>query len=247
MYNTGMRTLLLGVLAGCGATATQIEIGPPPARETHAVLAGNLCQAGHCACREGAGDGGAGVPNDAAHKRFEFRLGPSPQELWLTINGRDVLYKSPERADACFYVDLPTGAQHVELRASNPDGVSVALAVHELGTRTRSWYDTFQFACGSPGVCAFDELEANKAQYAGGREKNLFDRCGTTKVKAISWDHGKAPDQLHPSELLVRFTLDIYKHAAFKEHGDDTCGRGDRHAPDGSDEPAQPDAAPLGQ
>ena len=243
-----MRTLLVGLVAlsGCGAPAKQLEIGPPPAKETRGVLAGNLCQAGHCACRDGAGDGGAGLPNDAAHKRFEFRLGPTPQELWLTINGSTVLYKSPERADACFYVDLPTGAQAVELRASNPDGVSVALAVHELGTRTRSWYDTFQFACGSPGVCSFEELEANKAQYAD-RTKNLFDRCGTTKVKAISWDHGKAPDQLHPSELLVRFTLDIYKHQAWKEHGDDSCGHGDRHAPDGSDEPVPPDGAPLGQ
>ncbi|HEY0189902.1 MAG TPA: hypothetical protein VGC42_02190 [Kofleriaceae bacterium] len=246
-----MRTISLAslVLLGCGASAQQIEIAPPPAKETRAVLAGNLCQAGHCACRDGAGDGGAGTPNDAAHKRFEFRLGPTPQELWLTINGHDVLYKSAERADACFYVDLPTGAQQVELRASNPDGVSVALAIHELGTTTKSWYDTFQFACGSPGVCSFEELEANKAQYASGRTKNLFDRCGTTKVKAISWDHGKAPDQQHPSELLVRLTLDIYKHPAFKEHGDDTCGHGDRQTPDGMDAAPDtaPDHAPLGQ
>ena len=237
-----MRTLSAGLVAlvGCAGSVQQIEIGPPPAKETHAVLAGNLCQAGHCQCRDGGGDGGAGVPNDSAHKRFEFHLGPTPQELWLTINGQAVLYKSPERADACFYVDLPTGAQHVELRASNPDGVSVALQVRELGSKTLSWYDTFQFACGSPGVCSFEELESQKASYTG-RSKNLFDRCGTTKVKGITWDHGKAPDQLHPSELVVRFTLDIYKHAAFKEHGDDTCGRGDRHAPDGAaDEPALP-------
>jgi len=214
----------LGAALACGGTV-HAPIGPPPAKETHAVLAGGLCQDNRCTCRgDQPGDGGAGVPDTRDRKRFELRL-TSPYDLWVTINRTTVLYKSPERAEACFYVDLPTGAQDVELRASNPDGVSAALEVHELGTKTRSWYDTFKFACGSPGVCSFEELEANKAQYAG-TKRGLYDRCGTTKVKAITWDHGKAPDQLHPSELLVRFTLDIYRFAAWKPHGDDTCGEG---------------------
>ena len=34
---------------------------------------------------------------------------------------------------------------------------------------------------------------------------------------------GKAPDALHPSELLVRLTLDVYKFAPTKEHGDPSC------------------------
>jgi hypothetical protein len=242
---TGIALAVAGfAVLGCASSAHQVAIAPPPPKETHAVLAGNLCQEGRCRCREdGPGDGGAGVPSDADHKRFEIRLGPSPYDLWLTINQSTVLYKSPERADACFYVDLPSGAQQVELRASNPDGVSLALQIRELGTRTKSWYDTFAFACGSPGVCSYDELEANKAQYTGVK-KGLYDRCGTTKVKAISWDHGKSPDQEHPSELVVRFTLDIYKFAAWKDHGDDTCGKGERHSPDEPEPPAQPD--PLG-
>lgn len=201
------------------------------------MLAGGLCQDNHCTCRGNAGDGGVGVPETKDRKRYEVRLGPSPYDLWLTINRTTVLYKSPERPEACFYVDLPTGTQQVELRASNPEGVSVGLQIHELGTRTRSWYDTFSFTCGVPGVCSFEELEANKAQYVG-IKRQLFDRCGTTKVKAISWDHGKAPDQLHPSELLVRFTLDIYRFAAWKPHGDDSCGEGGGRAP--ADEPAPP-------
>jgi len=212
-------------VVACGGAAQQISIGPPPAKDTHAVLAGGLCQDNRCTCRGNTGDGGVGVPETADHKRFEVRLGPSPYDLWLTINRSTVLYKSPERAEACFYVDLPTGTQEVELRASNPDGISAALQIHELGTRTRSWYDTFAFSCGSPGVCSFEELEANKAEYLGVKHQT-FDRCGTTRVKAISWDHGKSPDQLHPSELLVRFTLDIYRFAAGKPHGDPSCGQG---------------------
>jgi hypothetical protein len=237
----GLPCAVAGAVA-CGGAAHQLAIDPPPPRETRAVLVGGLCQDNHCACRNGAGDGGVGVPDTKDRKRYEIRLG-SAYDLWLTINRTTVLYKSPERAEDCFYVDLPTGTQQLELRASNPEGVSAALQIHELGTRTRSWYETFTFNCGAPGVCSLEELEASKARYAGARHQ-LFDRCGTTKVKGISWDHGNAPDQLHPSELVVRLTLDIYRFAAWKEHGDDTCGQGGgRRGP--ADEPTPPpDAAP---
>jgi hypothetical protein len=235
-------TGLLLAVAACGGTAHQLTIGPPPPRDTHAVLAGGLCADNQCACRSGNGDGGVGVPDTASKKRFELRLGPSPYELWVSINKSTVLYKSPERPEACFYVDLPTGAQHVELRASNPEGVSAVLEIRELGTQTRSWYDTFRFSCGAPGPCSFEELEENKAAYAQAK-RSLFDPCGTTKVKGITWDHGKAPDQQHPSELVVRLTLDIYKFAAWKASGDPTCGQGGgRRGPD--DEPAAPPADP---
>ena len=229
-------------IAACGGTAHQLAIGPPPPKETHAVLAGGLCADNRCSCRGEDGDGGVGVPETANKKRFEIRLGPTPYELWLSINKTTVLYKNLERAEECFYVDLPTGAQQLELRASNPEGVSVAFQIHELGTRTRSWYDTFAFSCGAPGPCSFDELEASKAQYASTAKRSMFDRCGTTKVKGIAWDHGKAPDQEHPSELVVRLTLDIYKFAAWKPSGDPTCGEGGgRRGP--ADEPEAPPAS----
>jgi hypothetical protein len=233
---------VLGAIAAAacaGPGRTQIAIGPPPPRETHAVLAGGLCQDNQCRCRGEGGDGGAGVPEVAERKRFEFRL-QSAYELWLTINRGTVLYKSPERAEACFYVDLPSGMQEVELRASNPDGVSAGLEIHELGTRTRSWYDTFAFSCGVPGVCSLDDLAAQKAKYTGTR-RGLYDRCGTTRIKGVSWDHGKPPDQEHPSELVVRLMLDIYRFAAVKPHGEPTCGtRGER---EGSTD-APPDEEP---
>jgi hypothetical protein len=243
--------------AGCsGPSRPQSTLGPPPPRDTHAVLAGALCADNRCTCRgDEPGDGGVGVPeaNEAANeatnarKRYEFRM-TSAHDLWVTINRQAVLYKSPERAEACFYIDLPSGDHEVELRAENPDGVSAGLQIHELGTRTRSWYDTFAWSCGVPGVCSFEDLEAGKAQLTGGK-RNLFDRCGTTKVKGITWDHGNAPDQLHPSALVLRMTLDIYRFAAWKPHGDPTCGAGGgRRGP--GDEPVPgppvpgPDEAP---
>jgi len=119
-----MRSLLVALaILGCSGGRTQIAIGPPPARTTHALLAGPLCANTECKCREltAAGDGGVGFP-DGGKKRFEIRL-QSAQELWASLGG-DVLYKSPEKAETCFYVDLPPGETRLELRASNKDGVS---------------------------------------------------------------------------------------------------------------------------
>jgi hypothetical protein len=213
------------VLAGCTGDRQQIAIGPVPPRLTRGTLAGPLCKGDHCTCREAtaAEDGGAGVPTDD-RKRFEIRVGPSPQELWVTLRGM-TFYKSAERAEECFYVDLPAGDSPVELRASHKDGVSAVWTIKELGSKTKSWYDTFAFNCGSPGVCSFEDLDAMHDELVN-TKRNLRDPCGSTKIKGVAWDHGKAPDQLHPDELVVRLHLDIYKLVPNRAHGDPTCGKG---------------------
>jgi hypothetical protein len=230
----------LVVAAACGGDRHQIAIGPVPPRITQATLGGPLCAGDHCTCRDetAPGDGGAGVPSDGT-KRFEIRL-HSPQALWAVVRGH-TLYKSPERAEACFYVDLPAGEAPVELRASDPDGVSAAWTIRELGAKTASWYDTFAFSCGGPGVCSFDDLDSVKREYAG-IKRGLHDACGSTRIKGLTWDTGKAPDTLHPSELLVRLTLDVYKFQPPHAHGDPACDKGSAPAagdpsPDGASTP----------
>lgn len=225
---------------GCSGGGSQIEIGPPPARTTTGPLAGPLCQGDQCTCATTAVAAGFA---EAPRKRFELRL-TSAQELWVTLPGH-ALYKSPERAEACFYVDLAPGQHAVELRASNADGVSAALAVHELGAAAKTRYETFRFACGHPGVCSFGELDNLKADYAK-VVKNLHDACGSTKIKGITWDHGKAPDGEHPSELLVRATLDVYKFMPDKPSGDASCGAGEgaRSRDYGKDGDGEPPAEP---
>jgi hypothetical protein len=220
-----MRPLLLAVLIACGGGQTQIAIAPPPARLTQGVLAGPLCAGDHCTCREvkAPGDGGAGVPEDK-RKRFEIRIGPSSQELWAKV-GPNVLYKSPEKAEECFYVDLPSGDTPVELRASSPAGVSAAWTVRELGTKTASWYDTFAFNCGSPGVCSFDDLDEEKQRRAS-MKHGVEDLCGSVKIRGLTWDTGRSPDNLHPNELLVHFVLGVYKRVPTQAHGDPSCGNG---------------------
>jgi len=209
---------------------------------TQGVLSGPLCEGDHCRCRDVAAkaDGGAGTPADTK-KRFEVRLGPSPQELWATVGGI-VLYKSPERPEACFYIDLAPGNTPVELRASDPSGVAAAWTIRELGTMTKSWYDSFAFACGAPGVCSFEELDENKEHYDQ-MKHHVADMCGSVKVNSLTWDTGKSPDQLHPSELLVRVALHIYRRAPTQVHGDPSCGKGPppKDEPAGSAAPDQPD------
>lgn len=214
-----MRLVLVLGLIGCGSDVHQIAIGPPPSKTVEAVLSGPLCSGDRCKCRDGAED--AGVPTDNT-KRFEIRL-KSAQQLWATVRGNK-LYKNAEQPEACFYVDLAPGDSPVELRASDPNGVSAEWTISELGTQTKSWYDTFRFECGNPGVCSFEEIDAKKAEFAG-YQRGVRDTCGSTRIKGLTWDTGKAPDNQHPSELLVRLTLDVYKRVPDKAHGAD-CGKG---------------------
>ncbi|MBL9015199.1 MAG: hypothetical protein JNL83_13535 [Myxococcales bacterium] len=233
------RILAITLVAACGGGGgKQIQIGPTPPPRTTGTLAGPLCEYDHCTCADAQHD--PGTP-DGGRKRFEIKLSSS-QQLWASLPGDTVLYKTPEKAEVCFYVDLPPGQHPIRLRASAKDGVSAQLDVREIGTATKSAYSTFTFECGHPGVCSFDELDALKAKYAQ-VARGLHDPCGSTRVKGIGWDHGKAPDGSHPSELVVEATLDVYKFAPHKPHGDPTCGEG--RAPKGSGETGTENAEPA--
>lgn len=246
-----MRTRQLLVLASllgpaaCGGDRKMVKIGPPPAKATTGALAGPLCKDGACTCMTSPEE--AGVPEGggagAGLKRFELRLGPTPHDLWVTLPGH-VLYKSPERPQMCFYVDLPAGSHPIELRASQPNGVSAAISISELGARTKSAYATFRFSCGSPGgVCSFEELDGKKAEYAAAK-KGVHDPCGSTKVKEVVWDTGRSPDHPVPGELAMRLVLHVYKFVPEKPSGDSSCGAGEgRHR---REEGEAPDASGAG-
>lgn len=204
----------LCLLFACSGGAQQLEIGAPPERATRGVFAGPLCSGDRCRCASGPEDGGAGVPTDGK-KRFEVRLS-SPDELWIRV-GDNYMYKDAERAEECFYIDLASGEVPVEMRASKPYGVAATWTIRELGTVTKSFYDTFQFSCGNPGACSYEELDTKKAEYKSSKR----DRCGSVKVKGVVWTSKRSPDQLYPAELLVRATLDIYKFVPDRPHGAD--------------------------
>ncbi len=211
-----------GGASGTGKDVAAVTIAPPPEAASRGTFAGPLCEGDGCRCRDGsaATDGGAGAP-DGAVKRFEVRIGPSEHELWVTVDDM-VLYKGTARAEDCFYIDLGAGDHTMGLRASHPGGIAARVEVSEFGTATASWYETFRFGCGAPGVCSHDELDAFKAGLAR-YKRGIHDPCGSVKVKRIGWDSGVAPDQLHPDDLQVAWTLDVFDFAPKKPHGDPSC------------------------
>jgi hypothetical protein len=172
-----------------------------------------------------------GEPPRAEAKRVELRL-RSSHDLWLRV-GDATFYKDRERAEACFYIDLSAPgigerpkSYPVELRASNPDGVSAELVVNELGAAARTWYQTVRFSCGVPGACSFDELDAVKAEAARAvKDHTLYDPCGSIRAKELRWDSRVAPDHAHPGDLALTLSLEVFHFMPTKPHGDPGCGK----------------------
>lgn len=218
--------LALLVLAACGGSKPaldQVDLDPLPEAVTTGVLSGPLCSPAACTCRaEGAAaDGGAGAPSTEGVKRFELRVGPGENALWVLVDDM-VLYKSDEHAQDCFYLDLAPGPHRVTLRARRPGGLQAKLEISEYAPSTASWYGTFRFECGVMGTCSNDELHDYRdalARYT----RNLHDPCGSTKIKQLGWDSGRAPDQAHPEDLQLELTLDVYQFEPKYPHGDAAC------------------------
>lgn len=218
--------LVCGALAtaatACSGTPSNYEpIPDPPQSQTVAQLAGPLCQGQYCKCRSLDDDAAPGIP-DGKHKRFEFRMGPTDNELWATLEDQ-ILYKSRERAMDCFYIDLLPGRYDVSIRARGDNGFGARLKISELGTKGPWWYDTFEFSCGAPGLCDKETLRNWKAEITRYKEKH--DPCGSTKVKDVTWRTGTMPDNWHPSDIQLQLTLQVYDFVPEYGPGDETCAR----------------------
>jgi hypothetical protein len=218
--------IVVAAAAACGGSPRpQVQIAPTPAPTTRATLAGPLCGNGQtCTCRDenAAADGGAGEPGEGV-KRFEFRVGPAPNAIWVTLDDM-VLFKSEQRASECFYVDLVPGDHKVGIRAHGVGGLGAAVNVREYGPAAKSWYETVHFECGTPGACTNDELDQAKADFAA-TAHGIHDICGSVKVKGVAWNTGTEPDAMHPEDLQVEMTLQVYKFAPDHKHGDASCDK----------------------
>jgi hypothetical protein len=203
----------------CGG-AEQPAMRPLPPRVTRATLAGPLCedQEVACTCRGPDAATDAGAPG-AGLKRYELRLAAVDSELWATLDDM-VFYKSPERAEECFYVDLQPGKHPVSLRAEAPKGFAARLTIAEQGAQ--GWYDTFTFHCGAPGHCSMADLDAWDA-WLRGRKGKVHDPCGSTKVRELRWQTGRVPDRVYPDALALDLVLDIYRFTPAHGPGDPAC------------------------
>ena len=192
------------IALSCSSPAALPPLGPA---KTDAVLAGPLCNDGVCSCREEAkGEHVAGVP-DSGLKRYEVRVGPIGNDLRVSV-GPHTLYKTNERPTECFYVDLPPGNHQISVRAHGNPSFGAAAYISEMGGVGKYWYESFSFRCGS-NVCSLEDLKSWRSEISGIGPKQ--DPCGSTKVKAINYRTDRPPDGIHPTNLYVEATLQVYE------------------------------------
>ncbi len=122
---------LASLLLSCSGSQATPQMPNSPNPRTRATLAGPLCDIAECQCSEDPAKIGLAEPG---LKRFRIELGPSESQLWTTI-GKNLMYKSQERASACFYIDLPTGEHPISLRAKGKGGFGAGMRISEIGGR----------------------------------------------------------------------------------------------------------------
>ncbi len=199
--------LTLLCLHACSGSQSVSSMPPVPAPDTRATLAGPLCENAECRCSDDPAEAGQ-APD--GYKRFKVELGPTEHELWATIDGNQ-LYKSLERASACFYLDLEAGEHPISMRASGEGGFGAHMQVSELGGAEGPWmYPTFDFHCGAPGLCDAEGLRRWK-QNAKGVSAGKHAPCGSVRIMGVDWQTGRMPDNLHPEDFYLQATMKIYK------------------------------------
>ncbi len=221
LYLFALLTMGLASAAlGCSGSQQTPKLPDAPEPVTQATLAGPLCVGAECQCSDDPSKIGAA---EQGYKRFRIELGPSQSELWVTVY-RNVLYKSVERARACFYVDLPTGEHPFALRASGKAGFGAGLKISEVGGGEGGpWlYESFNFNCGAPGLCDLQSLRDWKASIShvvAGKHAP----CGSVRILALDWITGRMPDMLHPEDFQLDATMKVYKFAPSSAPGTESC------------------------
>src|SRR5687767_6091181 len=104
-----LRFVPVFLLAACSGASAPPPAKPTPTGGTTANLAGHRCSNGTCQCRQpGSEDQAEQQPPAEGTKRFEVRLESVTGMVWVKVGGEQV-YKDVERAEDCFYLDLPVG------------------------------------------------------------------------------------------------------------------------------------------
>ena len=198
---------LLGACGGGGSPAT--ADGPrssptPPSRRPRRCWSGRCARASACQLPRAATTTPASPEAGLQALRGPARPGRRP--LWVTVDGM-VLYKSRERAEDCFYVDLAPGEHQVDA-ARRGDGRPVGarwrspsrrrrgrdLVVRHLRLRVRH-----ARACAT--LDELDELEGASRQAQARQARPVRLDQG---ARASRWDTGRMPDQRPPERARAR-------------------------------------------
>jgi hypothetical protein len=209
--------LALGNHPGCSGSQTPAMPATPEA-ETRATLAGPLCDSQECQCTDDPSKIGVA---EAGLKRFRVELGPTESLLWASIDN-NVFYKGVERAEACFYVDLPEGEHPISLRAKGEAGFGARMRISEVGGEGPWLYGSFDFNCGAPGLCDMASLRDWKESIKG-VDAGKYAPCGSVRILGIDWITGRMPDNLHPADFRLDGTMKIYKFLPHSPPGSEDC------------------------
>lgn len=205
-------------LGACSGAQSGPAMPPAPGPDTRATLAGPLCENAECRCSDDPAAVGAAPEG---FKRFKVELGPTEHELWATVDGNQ-LYKSRERANGCFYLDLEVGDHPITMRATGEAGFGARMQVSELGGEGPYWYPTFEFQCGAPGLCDAEGLRRWKRQVAE-VDAGKHAPCGSVRVLGVDWQTGRMPDNLHPADFRLEANMKVYKFAPKHPPGSAEC------------------------
>ena len=212
--------LALMGFGACSGAQSGPAMPPLPDSDTRATLAGPLCEASECQCSDDPAKVGAAPEG---YKRFKIELGPTDHELWASVDGNE-LYKSGERASACFYLDLEVGDHPISLRAKGEAGFGARMQVSELGGKGPWWYPTFDFECGAPGLCDKEGLRRWKSRLAK-VDAGKHAPCGSVRILGVDWQTGRMPDNLHPADFFLEANMKVYKFTPSSEPGSAECSK----------------------
>jgi hypothetical protein len=209
---------LMSGLWACAGSSSAPPMPPTPDTGTLATLAGPLCESSACRCTD---DPAAAGEAPEGFKRFKVVLGPTEGELWGMIDG-NLFYKSRERAVECYYVDLETGDHPISLRAKGRGGFGARMLISEIGAAGPWFYDSFEFACGAPGLCDHQGLRNWKRRVAA-VDAGKHAPCGSVRIFGIDWQTGRMPDNVHPEDFFLQASMKIYPSLPNSPPGTATC------------------------
>jgi hypothetical protein len=202
-----------------------------PRESSLQMASSHRCQGQRCACRDAStpGDFAESNPPAAGSKRYEFRVGPSVDNVWLEIAGRGTWFKETETGGSgCVYVDLRPGdrvriSEHVEAQ-ERTRGTALDLRISEYNPQLQVWYDTARIECGGGGDACNREMLAEWLERVHKLPRGLWDACGSTKVEAPHWTSGET-DLPHPPVITADLILHVYTFEPKAPPGNAECGK----------------------
>lgn len=225
-----MKRLALALLAFACTPQAAVRTSWP--RESSLQMAGShRCQGQKCACRDAStqADAAESKPPTGGAKRYELRVGPSMDNVWLEVSGRGTWFKETETGSAgCVYVDLKPGdkvriSEHVEAQEKTR-GTALDLRISEYNPKLQVWYDTARVECGGGGDACNREMLADWLDRIHKLSHGLQDACGSTKVEEPHWTSGET-DLPHPPNITADVTLHVYTFEPKLPPGNPECGK----------------------